>query len=171
MDEKLIFTALGYYHKTMMKTAYMWLPLFAIVILFCSYFDRFRFILYLSAGAGTYYFIMSQLKKKSVKVYFSAGTIKIDNIKIPRLTIENYYISLPLNKLIILRIQTDGKQEAVYIEKEQKDNVIHFFKKENVPERRISYDNYLQYGHLILPFLGLLVSAIAYDLFLFIKYY
>lgn len=165
-----IFT-LGYYHKTVMKTAYMWLPLFAIVILFCSFFDRLKFILYLSLGGAVYYFILNRLKKKLVQVKFNTNEIKIDEIKILRSTIENFHISLPLNKFIILRIQTNGKQEAVYISKEEKDKINFYFKKGNILEKKIPYDNYLRYGHLILPFIGLIISAVAYKIFLIIHFY
>ncbi|ANF49670.1 hypothetical protein A0O34_03550 [Chryseobacterium glaciei] len=170
MSKKLPFTAKGYYHQTILRTAYLWLPVFAIVIFICSYFEKFRFILYLSVGGATYAFIIDQLKKKAVQINFSEGKIQIDNIPVALSAVENYYISLPLNELIMLRVKTKEKNEAVYVEKEQQENIKEFFRNNNIPEKKISYDNYLQYGHLILPFVGLLICAVVYKLHYYIQY-
>jgi hypothetical protein len=170
MSKKLPFAAKGYYHQTILRTAYLWLPVFAIVIFICSYFEKFRFILYLSVGAATYAFIIDQLKKKAVQINFSEGKIQIDNIPVPLSVVENYYISLPLNELIMLRVKTKQKNEAVYIDKEQQENIKEFFRNNNIHEKKISYDNYLQYGHLILPFVGLLICAVVYKLHYYIQY-
>ncbi|KPH12806.1 hypothetical protein [Chryseobacterium sp. ERMR1:04] len=160
----------GYYHQTILRTAYLWLPVFAIVIFICSYFERFRFILYLSIVVATYAFIINQLKKKAVKVSFNTCEIQIDNNKIPLSIVENYYISLPLNELIILRIYVAGKNEALYLDKMQKENIKELLKQANISDKKILYDNYLQYGYLIFPFIGLFICAIIYKLHYYLQY-
>jgi len=170
MNKNFLFTSKGYHHQTIMKAAYQWLPVFAVVIFICSYFERFRFILYLSVGAATYAFILSQLKKKSVNLRFNTDEIQINDKDIQLSSVENYYISLPLNELIMVRLRVKEKNEAFYIEKEAKDNIEDFFKTKNIPIKKISYDNYLQYGHLILPVVGLLICAVMYKLYYYIQY-
>ena len=170
MSKIFSFTCKGYDHQTIIKATYQWLPVFAVVIFLCSYFDRFRFILYLSVAAATYAFILNQLKKKSVILSFNTNEIRINDKTIQLSSVENYYISLPLNELIMLRLKVKEKNEAFYIEKEAKHNIEDFFKAKNIPIKKKSYDNYLQYGHLILPFVGLLICAAMYKLYQYIQY-
>ncbi|MCA6068462.1 hypothetical protein JI747_014850 [Chryseobacterium sp. RG1] len=170
MNEKLPFTIKGYYHHTVLKTAYLWLPFFTIIILICSYFEKIRFILYLSVGAITYAFIINQLKKKAIPIKFNMDKIVINTIDIPLSAIENYHISVPLNELIMLRVKKKNKNEAVYIGKEEKEQIEEFFKNAHIPEKKISYDNYLQFGHLILPFVALIICGVMYKLYYYIQY-
>ena len=170
MSKIFPFTSKGYDHQTIMKTAYQWLPVFAVVIFLCSYFTRFRFILYLSVGAATYAFILNQLKKKSVIFSFNPNEILINDKDIQLSLIENYYISMPLNELILLRLKVKEKNEAFYIEKEAQFNIVEFFNAKNIPMKKTSYDNYLKYGHLILPFVGLLICAAMYKLYQYVQY-
>ena len=153
-----------------MKAAYQWLPVFAVVIFLCSYFDRFRFILYLSVGAATYAFILNQLKMKSVILSFDTNEIRINEKTIQVSSVEKHYISLPLNELIMLRLKVKEKNEAFYIGKDAKHNIEVFFNAKNVLIKKSSYDNYLRYGHLILPFIGLLICAVMYQLYQYAQY-
>jgi hypothetical protein len=170
MSKIFSFTFKGYDHQTIMKAAYRWLPIFAVMIFICSYFDRFRFILYLSVGTATYAFIINQLKKKSVDLRFNTNEILINDKAIQLSSVENYYISLPLNELIMLRLKVKEKNEAFYIAKEAKHNIDDFFEAKNIPMKKKSYDNYLKYGHLILPFVGLLICAAMYKLYQYVQY-
>lgn len=150
--------------------AYLWLPVFAIIIFICSYFERFRFILFLTIGAATYKFILQQLTKKSTIITFDIHNIQMGDIHIPLSALQHYYISQPLNHLIILRVRTRDKNLSMYIEKQAKDHIEMLLKTANIPSKKIPYDNYLQFGHLILPFVGLAICAIAYKLCDYVQY-
>lgn len=164
------FSAKGYDHQTVIRTAYLWLPLFAVVIFVCSYFEKYRFILYISVVGATYAFILGQLKKKAVEVHFSKDKITINSTEIRLSDIKSYYISLPLNELIMLRIRTGSGDESIYIEKNKREGIMGFLREHHIPEEKISYDYYLQYGHLIMPFAGLLICAAMYKLYYYIQY-
>lgn len=164
------FSARGYNHQTVIRTAYLWLPLFAVVIFVCSYFEKYRFILYMSVVGAAYAFILGQLKKKAVEVSFSKGKITVNTTEIRLPEIESYYISLPLNELIILRMRIGNGNESIYIDKNKRESILEFLKENHIPEKKISYDYYLQYGHLIMPFAGLLICAAMYKLYYYIQY-
>ncbi|GAA4139283.1 hypothetical protein GCM10022216_17310 [Sphingobacterium kyonggiense] len=160
----------GYRHKTMLNTAYLWLPVFAVVIFICSYFEKFRIILFLTVVAATYAFILKQLKNKAVPVYFKNDKIQIDDTEIPLTNVESFYISRPLNELIILRLRTKDQNLAVYLEKDQENSIKAFLNKVKIEEQKTPYDTYLQYGHLILPFIGLIICGVVYKLYYYIQY-
>ncbi len=164
------FSAKGYYHQTVTRTAYVWLPLFAVVIFVCSYFEKYRFILYISVVGATYAFILGQLKKKAVEVNFSRDKITINSTEIRLSEIKSYYISLPLNELIVLRMRTGSGDESMYIDRNKREGIMEFLREHHIPEEKISYDYYLQYGHLIMPFVGLLICAAMYKLYYYIQY-
>jgi len=166
----IVFSVKGYYHQTVIKTAYLWLPIFAFVIFICSYFEKYRFILYISVVATTYAFILHQLKKKAVEINFGQDKITISSFEILISDLESYYISLPLNELIILRMRTRNSNESIYIDKDKKEIILKFLQQHRIAEKRISYDYYLQYGHLIMPFIGLLICAAMYKLYYYIQY-
>ncbi|HWW42743.1 MULTISPECIES: hypothetical protein, partial [unclassified Pedobacter] len=170
MHKQLPITVKGYYYQTMMKTAYMWLPVFAIVILICSFFEKLRFVLYPTVVAATYTLIINQLKKKSIQVCFENDEIELNGIRIPISDIEEYYISLPLNELLMLRLKTKCKSEAVFLEKESKEAIEIFFSNVNIKSKKNGYDTYLKYSHLILPFAGLIICAVVYKLYNYIFY-
>lgn len=160
----------GYRHKTMLNTAYLWLPVFAVVIFICSYFEKFRIILFLTVVTATYAFILKQLKNKAVPVYFKNDKIQIDDTEIPLTNVESFYISRPLNELIILRLRTEDQNLAVYLEKDQENSIKAFLNKVKIEEQKTPYDTYLQYGHLILPFIGLIICGVVYKLYYYIQY-
>ncbi|GEN77556.1 hypothetical protein [Chryseobacterium hagamense] len=164
------FSARGYDHQTVIRTAYLWLPLFAVVIFVCSYFEKYRFILYISVVGATYAFILGQLKKKAVEVNFCKDKITVNSAEIRLSEIKSYYISLPLNELIVLRMRTGSGDKSIYIDKNKREHITEFLKVNHIPEEKISYDYYLQYGHLIMPFAGLLICAAMYKLYYYIQY-
>ncbi|WP_128330560.1 hypothetical protein [Apibacter sp. HY039] len=153
----------AYNYSTMMKTAYLWLPVFTVVLFICFYFEKLRFFLFLTVGAATYGLILNQMKKKSIQIIFSENsiTITIDKYTILLSDIENYHICLPLNELFMLRIKTKDKNLITYIGKEFKEEVEIFFKSTSIPESKTSYDTFLKYSHLILPFVGLFICLIV----------
>ncbi len=159
-----MFKAKGYPHKAVMRTAYLWLPVFAVVIFACSYHDKLRFILYATVTAATYAFILQQLKKKAVDVIFEEEQIIIADTAIPLSLVTEYHISLPLNELIIIRLKVNDRNESIYIDKDHREAIITYLARHHIPERKRTIDHYLQYGHLILPFIGLLICALMYQL-------
>jgi hypothetical protein len=138
MNKDILFSARGYYHQTIIRTAYSWLPLFAVVILVCSYFDKLRFILYLPVVMATYALIINQLKKKSVQIKFMGSKIQINDKVLPLSDIDDYYISQPLNELIMLRMNVKGENEALYIDKESQGFIEEFLNEAKVGVKKKS---------------------------------
>ncbi|PQL90540.1 hypothetical protein [Apibacter adventoris] len=162
--------AKAYYYSTMMKTAYLWLPVFTVVLFICSYFEKLRFFLFLTVGAATYGLILNQMKKKSIQIIFSENSITIDKDTILLSDIVNYHICLPLNELFMLRVKTKNKNLITYIGKEFKEEVEIFLKNSSISENKTVYDISLKYSHLILPFIGLLICGIIIKIQYIIKY-
>ncbi len=160
----------GYNHKTVLKIVYYWLPVFAFIILVCSYFDKYRYTLYVTVVGSTYGFILNKLKKRVIHIAFCNDRIIIDKNEIPISHIKEYHISVPLNDLIILRLKTSNKTQAIYIVKEKHEIIDHFFKDAHIPNRKKFNDYYLQYGHLILPFALLLICAVINQLYKYLLY-
>lgn len=84
--------------------------------------------------------------------------------------IENYHISLALNRFIILRIQTQSRNEAIYIDQKEDLKITQFLSNALIPKQKQSYDYFLQYGHLILPFMGLIICALMFKLSYYIQH-
>ncbi|ENV54110.1 hypothetical protein BSN82_04525 [Acinetobacter baylyi] len=164
------FAVKGYLHRSMMKAAYLWLPFFAIIILICSYFENYRFMLYGSVVALTYSLIIQSLKKKTTDLQFTQNAILIGQKEIQLSSVKNYNISLALNRFIILRIQTQNENEAVYIDQKEDLKITQFLSNALIPKQKQSYDYFLQYDHLILPFVGLIICALMYKLSYYIQY-
>ena len=160
-----IIEAKAYNYSTMMKTAYLWLPVLSVILFFCSYFEKLRFFLYLTVGAATYGLILNQMKKKSIQIIFSNSSITIDKNTVPLSEIENYHICLPLNELFMLRIKTKGKNLITYIGKECKEEVEVFFKSTSIPENKTAYDTFFIYSHLILAFAILFIGLGIYFIY------
>lgn len=171
MNTQTITRGKAYYHDVIIKTAYLYLPIFAVIILVCSFFEKFRFILYFTVVGASYGFILNQLKKKYVNVEFDSENILLGEIIINTKDIESYYVSLPLNELLMLRIKTKNQKDlAVYIDKDLKMTIESFFNKNSIESVKENYDNYLKYGHLIFPFVGLIICAIVYSIYNYFKY-
>ncbi|MCW3170784.1 hypothetical protein OMO38_19820 [Chryseobacterium sp. 09-1422] len=171
MNTQTITKGKAYYHDVIIKTAYLYLPIFAVIILVCSFFEKFRFILYFTVVGASYGFILNQLKKKYVNVEFDSENILLGEIIINTKDIESYYLSLPLNELLMLRIKTKNQKDlAVYIDKDLKMTIESFFNRNSIESVKENYDNYLKYGHLIFPFVGLIICAIVYSIYNYFKY-
>ncbi|VXC15567.1 MULTISPECIES: hypothetical protein [Chryseobacterium] len=171
MNTQTITKGKAYYHDVIIKTAYLYLPIFAVIILICSFFEKFRFILYFTVVGVSYGFILNQLKKKYVNVEFDSENILLDEIIINTKDIESYYLSLPLNELLMLRIKIKNQKDlAVYIDKDLKMTIESFFNRNSIESVKENYDNYLKYGHLIFPFVGLIICAIVYSIYNYFKY-
>lgn len=171
MNTQTITKGKAYYHDAIIKTAYLYLPIFAVIILVCSFFEKFRFILYFTVVGASYGFILNQLKKKYVNVEFDSENILLGEIIINTKDIESYYLSLPLNELLMLRIKTKNQKDvAVYIDKDLKMTIESFFNRNSIESVKENYDNYLKYGHLIFPFVGLIICAIVYSIYNYFKY-
>lgn len=171
MNTQTITKGKAYYHDVIIKTAYLYLPIFAVIILVCSFFEKFRFILYFTVVGASYGFILNQLKKKYVNIEFDSENILLGEIIINTKDIESYYLSLPLNELLMLRIKTKNQKDlAVYIDKDLKMTIESFFNRNSIESVKENYDNYLKYGHLIFPFVGLIISAIVYSIYNYFKY-
>lgn len=171
MNTQTITKGKAYYHDVIIKTAYLYLPIFAVIILVCSFFEKFRFILYFTVVGASYGFILNQLKKKYVNVEFDSENILLGEIIINTKDIESYYLSLPLNELLMLRIKTKNQKDlAVYIDKDLKMTIESFFNRNSIESVKKNYDNYLKYGHLIFPFVGLIICAIVYSIYNYFKY-
>ncbi len=171
MNTQTITKGKAYYHDVIIKTAYLYLPIFAVIILVCSFFEKFRFILYFTVVGASYGFILNQLKKKYVNVEFDSENILLGEIIIYTKDIESYYLSLPLNELLMLRIKTKNQKDlAVYIDKDLKMTIESFFNRNSIESVKENYDNYLKYGHLIFPFVGLIICAIVYSIYNYFKY-
>lgn len=171
MNTQTITKGKAYYHDVIIKTAYLYLPIFAVIILICSFFEKFRFILYFTVVGASYGFILNQLKKKYVNVEFDSENILLGEIIINTKDIESYYLSLPLNELLMLRIKTKNQKDlAVYIDKDLKMTIESFFNRNSIESVKENYDNYLKYGHLIFPFVGLIICAIVYSIYNYFKY-
>lgn len=171
MNTQTITKGKAYYHDVIIKTAYLYLPIFAVIILICSFFEKFRFILYFTVVGASYGFILNQLKKKYVNIEFDSENILLGEIIINTKDIESYYLSLPLNELLMLRIKTKNQKDlAVYIDKDLKMTIESFFNRNSIESVKENYDNYLKYGHLIFPFVGLIICAIVYSIYNYFKY-
>lgn len=171
MNTQTITKGKAYYHDVIIKTAYLYLPIFAVIILVCSFFEKFRFILYFTVVGASYGFILNQLKKKYVNVEFDSENILLGEIIINTKDIESYYLSLPLNELLMLRIKTKNQKDlVVYIDKDLKMTIESFFNRNSIESVKENYDNYLKYGHLIFPFVGLIICAIVYSIYNYFKY-
>lgn len=171
MNTQTLTKGKAYYHDVIIKTAYLYLPIFAVIILVCSFFEKFRFILYFTVVGASYGFILNQLKKKYVNVEFDSENILLGEIIINTKDIESYYLSLPLNELLMLRIKTKNQKDlAVYIDKDLKMTIESFFNRNSIESVKENYDNYLKYGHLIFPFVGLIICAIVYSIYNYFKY-
>ncbi len=153
-----------------MQAAYLWLPVFAMVIFVCSYHEKLRFFLYATVIGATYAFILLQLKKKAIELVFEEEQIIIADAVIPLSQVKEYHISLPLNELITLRLKADNINKSFYISKEHREAIERYLARHHIPERKAAIDNYLQYGHLILPFFGLLICALMYKLYDHFRY-
>lgn len=94
-------------------------------------------------------FILNQLKKKSKNINFQEDKLIIGEAIIMPTDIKSYYMSLPLNELLMLRIKTRTEDIAIYIDKNLKTNAEYFFDTHLIKSEKIGYDNYLKYGHLI----------------------
>lgn len=161
----------AYYHQQMIKMAYAYLPIFSIIVLVCSAFEKLRFFLYLTVVGASYGYILNQLKKKYIMIEFVADDIKLDQTMYNFKDIDSYYLSLPLNELLMLRMRTKNQKDiAVYVDKDLKTTIESFFNNHSVKSQKINYDNYLQYGHLIFPIIGIIVCGLMYALYNFIYY-
>ena len=171
MNTQTITKGKAYYHNVVIKTAYLYLPIFSIVVLVASFFEKLRFILYFTAVGATYGFILNQLKKKNINIEFNSENIFLGDHIINIKDIDSYYLSLPLNELLMLRIKTKNQDNiAIYIDKDLKLTIESFFDKNSIKSIKENYDNYLKYGHLIFPFIGLGICAIIYSIYNFFKY-
>lgn len=161
----------AYYHQQMTKIAYTYLPIFSIIVLVCSAFEKLKFFLYLTVVGATYGYILNQMKKKHFMIEFGADDIIVDQTRYNFKDINSYYLSLPLNELLMLRIRTkDQKDMAVYVDKDLKTTIENFFNNHTIKLQKIKYDNYLQYGHLIFPIIGIFLCGLMYALYNFIYY-
>ncbi|MGH1520388.1 hypothetical protein [Chryseobacterium sp. JK1] len=170
MSSQALSKGKGYYHSVVTKTAYLYLPLFAVIVLVCTIFEKLRFILYCTVVGASYTFILNQLKKKSIDIEFSSDHIALDSCIIPIEDIQSYYLSLPLNQLLMLRIKTKNKDIPIYIDKDLKTVIESFFEKHSIRPLKEGYDNYLKYGHLIMPFAGLFICGFVYSIYNCFKY-
>ncbi|MDH6252789.1 hypothetical protein M2347_002516 [Chryseobacterium sp. H1D6B] len=170
MDVKSITKGKAYYHSVVMKTAYLYLPVLALIILISSFFEKIRFILYFTAVGASYGFILNQLKKKNINIEFTSQSILLGTHTINVQDIQSYYLSLPLNELLMLRIKTIDNDIAVYIDKDLKTTVESFFIKNSIVSIKENYDNYLKYGHLILPLAGIGICAVIYSFYSYFEY-
>lgn len=161
----------AYYHQQMIKMAYAYLPIFSIIVLVCSAFEKLRFFLYLTVVGASYGYILNQMKKKHIIIEIGTNDIILDQTRYNFKDIDSYYLSLPLNELLMLRIRTkDQKDLAVYVDKDLRETIESFFNNHSIKSQKISYDNYLKYGHLILPIISIILCGLMYGLYNFIYY-
>ena len=159
----------AYYHQQMIKMAYTYLPIFSIIVLVCSAFEKLKFFLYVTVVGATYGYILNQMKKKHIMIEFETDDIVLDQAKYNFKDIGSYYLSLPLNELLMLRIRTkDQKDMAVYVDKDLKTTVENFFNNHTIKSQKINYDNYLQYGHAIFLILYIAICLLLYSTYNFI---
>ena len=95
----------------MIKMAYGYLPIFSIIVLVCSAFEKLKFFLYLTVVGATYGYILNQMKKKHIMIEFGADDIVLDQAKYNFKNIDSYYLFLPLNELLMLRIRTKDQKD------------------------------------------------------------
>jgi len=161
----------AYYHQQMIKMTYAYLPIFSLIVLVCSAFEKLRFFLYLTVVGATYGYILNQMKKKHVMIEFKENDIMVDKTSYNFKDIESYHLSLPLNELLMLRIRTiDKKYLAVYVDKDLKQTIEMFFNKHFIISHKTNHDNYLQYGHLIFSLLCIFLCGMMYALYNLIYY-
>ncbi|MFY1047410.1 hypothetical protein [Chryseobacterium sp. GP-SGM7] len=171
MNTKTITEGKAYYHNVVFKTAYMYLPVFSIVVLLVSFFEKLRFILYFTVVGVTYGYILQQLKKKHVIVDFRADDIIIDRTSFNYRDIDSYHLSLPLNDLLMLRLRTkEQKDIAIYVDKNLKESISFYFNNHSIRNVKITYDHYLQYGHAIFLVLYLIICLLIYSLYNYVYY-
>lgn len=161
----------AYYHQQMIKMAYVYLPIFSIIVLVCSAFDKLRFFLYLTVVGASYGYILNQMKKKHIMIEFRENDIMVDKSSYNFKDIESYHLSLPLNELLMLRIRTQGQKDlAIYVDKDLRETIEIFFNKHSIKSQKISYDNYLQYGHLIFGILCICLCGLMLTIYNFFYY-
>ena len=161
----------AYYHRQMNKMAYTYLPIFSLIVLVCSAFEKLRFFLYFTVVGATYGYILQQMKKKHIIIKFKEDDIIVDQKTFHFKEIDSFYLSLPLNELLMLRIRTkDNKDVAVYIDKDLKESIEIFFNNHSIQPQKINYDNYLKYGHTIFLFLYVAICLLLYTAYNFIYY-
>ena len=155
----------AYEYYTMMRTAYLWLPVFAIVILISSFFEKIQFLLYTTFGAATYYTIIGKLKKKSVSIIFSKDTVTINKNQIAITEINDYYLCLPLNRLFMLRLNTKNGRVVVYLETECRAEVENILERYEIPAKKTRSDIWLKYSHLKFAFLYLFICFLIFTIY------
>ena len=164
-------TGKAYSHKQIIRMAYSYLPVFSIILLICSAFDKLRFFLYITVVGATYGYILQQMKKKHSHIEFKSDDITIDQTTYNFRDIESFYLSLPLNELLMLRIRTNENRDvAIYIDKNLKKTIENFFNNHSISSNKTDYDSYLQYGHLLLAFTSLLICFLALIVYNFVYY-
>lgn len=172
MNTQTVTKGKAYHHNVVIKTAYLYLPIFAIVVLVASFFEKLRFILYFTAVGATYGFILNQLKKKNINIEFESENIFLGDKTINSKDIDSYYLSLPLNELLMLRVKIKNQDNiATYIDQDLKLTVESFFDRNSIKPVKENYDNYLKYGHLILAFVCLGICFLMYSLYNYVYYH
>lgn len=161
----------AYYHQQMIKMAYTYLPVFAIIVLVCSAFEKLRFFLYLTVVGASYGYILNQMKKKHIIIEIGANDIILDQTSYNFKDIDSYYLSLPLNELLMLRMRTKNQKDvAVYVDKNLKNAIENFFNNHFIKSQKVNYDNYLQYGHAIFLVLYMAICFLLYITYNYIYY-
>lgn len=152
----------AYNYYTMMKMAYLWLPVISVVAVISSSFEKLRFFLYMTVVAATYGGVLNQMRKKSIQSVFSRNSITIDKEIILLSDIENYYTCLPLNELFMLRLTTKNGKKVLYIGKEFREEIETFLQNTQIPIKKTANDTFLKYSPLSLAFAVLFVGLGAY---------
>ena len=97
-------------------------------------------MLYGSVVTLSYSLIIQSLKKKTTDLQFTQNAILMGQKEIQLSRVENYHISLALNRFIILRIQTQSRNEAVYIDQNEELKITQFLSNALIPKQKQSYD-------------------------------
>ncbi len=160
----------AYEYNSMMKTSLFWIPFLTIAIYIAAFSGYIRYILFFILVGPIFYFILLRLKRKAISLSFNEERIIIDKKKIVFSDIISYHTCLPLNKVFMLRIQTNEKKEVFYIKNEYREEIEKILKQNNLPLNKTKNDIWLKYSHLTFAFLILTLAGIIAKVSYLIEY-